>query len=143
MANFMIKKVFFFFCILTFSNCEENNLPANCLLQFPVNLTTDLNNPQLINVQTPGGFATLTGGSKGILLFNINGSKFVAFDTLCPQNDCNSPMSFEKGLVLKCACDDSEYSVHFGGLPQTDGFECPAREYKVSKIGSVIRINNF
>jgi hypothetical protein len=46
-------------------------------------------------------------------------------------------------LVLKCSCDESEYSVHFAGASQTAGFECPAREYKVSKMGSAIRISNF
>lgn len=139
----MIKKALLFICLFILLGCESNNLPANCLLQFPVNIATDLNNPQLINVQTPGGFANLVGGAKGILLFNINGSEFVAFDKLCPQNDCDAPMTFEKGLVLKCSCDNSEYSVHFGGASQTDSFECPARAYKVTKIGSVIRISNF
>jgi len=139
----MIKKVVFFACALAFFSCEGNILPANCLREFPVNINTDLNNPQLNNAQTPGGFADLSGGSKGILLLNINGSKFVAFDKLCPQNDCNAPMTFENGLVLKCSCDASEYSVNFGGAPQTEGFECPAIEYKVSKNGSAIRISNF
>jgi hypothetical protein len=139
----MIKKVVFFLWTLVFFNCEGNILPANCLREFPVNINTDLNNPQLNNAQTPGGFADLGGGSKGILLLNINGSQFVAFDKLCPQSDCDAPMTFENGLVLKCACDASEYSVNFGGAPQTDGFECPATEYKVSKNGSAIRISNF
>ena len=67
----------------------------------------------------------------------------VAFDKLCPQNNCTTPMTFERGIVLKCSCDESEYSVHFGGAPQTEGYECPAREYKVSKNGSAIRISNF
>ena len=139
----MIKKVFFFFITLIFFSCEGNILPANCLREFPVNINTDLNNPQLNNAQTPGGYADLSGGSKGILLLNINGSQFVAFDKLCPQSDCDAPMIFENGLVLKCFCDASEYSVNFGGAPQTEGFECPAIEYKVSKNGSVIRISNF
>ena len=139
----MIKKVVFFACTLAFFSCEGNILPANCLREFPVNINTDLNNPQLNNAQTPGGFADLNGGSKGILLLNINGSQFVAFDKLCPQNDCDAPMTFENGLVLKCSCDTSEYSVNFGGAPQTEGFECPAIEYKVSKNGSAIRISNF
>jgi hypothetical protein len=139
----MVKKVFFFVCILGFLSCEGNILPANCLRQFPVNINTDLNNPQLNSAQTPGGFANLSGGSKGILLLNVNGSQFVAFDKLCPQSDCDAPMTFENGLVLKCACDASEYSVNFGGAPQTEGFECPAIEYKVSKNGSAIRISNF
>jgi hypothetical protein len=139
----MLKKMLFILCLVALFSCGEHNLPAKCLRQFPVSLTTDLNNPQLINAQTPGGFANLIGGSKGILLFNINGTEFVAFDKLCPQNDCDTPMTFERGLVLRCACDEGEYSVHFGGAPQTDGFECPAREYKASKIGSAIRISNF
>ena len=139
----MIKKVIFFVCTLVFFSCEGNILPANCLREFPVNINTDLNNPQLNNAQTPGGFADLSGGSKGILLLNINGSQFVAFDKLCPQNDCDAPMTFENGLVWKCSCDASEYSVNFGGAPQTEGFECPAIEYKVSKNGSAIRISNF
>jgi len=141
--NYMIKKVLSSLCLLCILGCGENNLPANCLMQFPVSLNTDLNNPQLINAQTPGGFVNLIGGSKGILLFNINGSQFVAFDKLCPQNNCTEPMTFERGTVLKCSCDESEYRVHFGGAPQTEGYECPAREYKVSKNGSTIRISNF
>ncbi|WP_435416403.1 Rieske (2Fe-2S) protein [Polaribacter aestuariivivens] len=139
----MFKKIIFYISFLALLNCSENSQLANCLQSFPVNITTDLNNPQLINAQTPGGFANLTGGAKGILLFNVNGNTFVAFDKICPNTDCNSPMTFERGLVLKCSCDESEYSVHFGGAPQTDGAECPAREYRVTKIGSVIRISNF
>lgn len=140
----MIKNSFILICIFLLIGCTENNLPENCLrADLAINLTTDLNNPQLINVQTPGGSADLVGGAKGVLLFNINGSDFVAFDKICPQNDCDAPMTFENGLVLKCVCDKSEYSVHFGGAPQTDGFECPAREYRVLRNGSSIRITNF
>lgn len=140
----MIKKIIYFCCFLSVLSCSETELPANCIrVNLPLNLTTDLNNPQLINAQVPGGFADLNGGIKGVLLFNLNGRDFVAYDKICPQNDCDAPMTFEKGLVLKCSCDASEYSVHFGGAPQTDGFECPAREYRVLQSGSVIRITNF
>ncbi|QOD60241.1 phosphoribosylaminoimidazole carboxylase [Polaribacter haliotis] len=139
----MFKKIVFFISFLSLWSCSNNTPLENCLLNFPVNVTTDLNNPQLINAQTPGGFAELSGGAKGILLFNINGNTFVAYDRICPNTDCSTPMSFERGLVLKCSCDNSEYSVHFGGAPQTDGSPCPAREYRVTKNGSVIRISNF
>tara|TARA_B110000967_G_scaffold208473_1_gene260842 strand:+ start:7959 stop:8282 length:324 start_codon:yes stop_codon:yes gene_type:complete len=103
---------------------------------------TDLNNPALINAQTPGGFAELPGGVKGILLFNKNGKDFVAFDKLCPKNECETPMIFENRL-LECICHESKYSLDFGGGPQTDGFECPAIQYNVTKNGSSIRISNF
>ncbi|NVJ88288.1 MAG: phosphoribosylaminoimidazole carboxylase [Flavobacteriaceae bacterium] len=114
----------------------------NCIQSLPLNINTDLNNPQLINAQIPGGHANLNGGNKGILLFNKNGTEFAAFDKLCPVNDCNEPMIFENRL-LKCPCDNSTYSVDFGGAPQTDGYNCPAIEYQVIKNGSAIRITNF
>lgn len=138
----MIKKSIFLLAFFALVNCSTNQNLENCIQSLPLNLNTDLNNPQLINAQTPGGFAELNGGTKGILLFNKNGNEFVAFDKLCPANDCNAPMIFENRL-LKCSCDNSEYSVDFGGAPQTNGFQCPAIEYQVFRNGTALRITNF
>lgn len=139
----MIKKILFLFCSCLLLNCADTTNLENCIITLAIpGAVSDLNNPELINAQTPGGFAHLSGGRKGILLFNKNGSDFVAFDKLCPQNDCSSAMTFENRL-LKCSCDESKYSVDFGGAPQTEGFQCPAIEYRVTKIGSTVRISNF
>ena len=138
----MLKKLTYFFVFITLINCSSNENLVNCIQSLPLNINTDLNNPQLINAQIPGGHANLNGGNKGILLFNKNGTEFAAFDKLCPVNDCNEPMTFENRL-LKCPCDNSTYSVDFGGAPQTDGYNCPAIEYQVIKNGSAIRITNF
>lgn len=138
----MLKKIFFLLSICLFVNCSDTTNLANCIQSLPLNLATDLNNPALINAQTPGGFALLSGGNKGILLFNKNGSEFVAFDRLCPTNDCTTAMTFNN-RVLQCTCDESKYSVDFGGAPQTEGFQCPAIEYRVTKTGTTIRISNF
>lgn len=138
----MMKKIGFIICFSLFINCSDTTNLTNCIRSFNVSVNADLNNPSLINAQTPGGFADIPGGNKGILLFNKNGNDFVAFDKLCPQNNCTSPMIFENRL-LKCSCDESTYSVDFGGAPQTDGFECPAIEYRVTRNGSTIRISNF
>jgi len=141
----MYKKVVVFFCFILFIKCSDTSNLENCIRSVAnVSLVTDLNNPELINAQVPGGFAELSGGFKnsGIILFNTNGTDFVAFDRFCPQTDCDVPMTFENRL-LRCTCDDSTYSLDFGGAPQTDGFECPAIEYKVTTIGSTIRISNF
>ena len=110
----MIKKVLFFFSFFAFLNCSNNEDLNNCRQALPLNYTTDLNNPALINVLVPGGFVELTGGSKGILLGNVNGSEFIAYDKICPVGDCEDPMTFERGIVLKCACDKSEYGVGKG-----------------------------
>ncbi len=138
-----MKKVILLLVTILFFGCAGGTQVAPCLPNITLNVSTDLNNPSLINAQTPGGHAFLNGGSKGILLFNIDGTRFVAFDRLCPNNDCDAPMSFENGLTLKCSCDDSEYSVHFQGSPQTENNSCFAREYRVTKLGTSIRITNF
>ncbi|MAD96405.1 MAG: phosphoribosylaminoimidazole carboxylase [Flavobacteriaceae bacterium] len=132
------------FCLVfpLVTTCNTNADLLNCIRTLPLNLGKDLNNPDLINAQTPGGHALFPGGNRGILLFNKNGNDFVAFDRLCPANDCDQPMTFE-GRLLKCSCDDSAYSVDFGGAPQTEGFLCPAIEYRVIKNGSSLRITNF
>jgi nitrite reductase/ring-hydroxylating ferredoxin subunit len=139
----MLKKILFLLCFCLFINCSDTTNLANCIQTLPISgVVTDLNNPEMINAQTPGGFAELSGGRKGILLFNKNGNDFVAFDKLCPNSDCAAPMTFENRL-LKCSCDESKYSVDFGGAPQTEGFQCPAIEYRVTKNGTTIRISNF
>ncbi|WP_298782096.1 phosphoribosylaminoimidazole carboxylase [uncultured Polaribacter sp.] len=128
--------------LISLLSCSDNSALQNCIQTLPINIATDLNNPELINAQTPGGSANISGGNKGILLFNKNGTDFVAFDKLCPNDACTTPMTFENRL-LKCSCDQSTYSVDFGGAPQTDGFICPAIEYRVTKTGTTIRISNF
>ncbi|PQJ79670.1 phosphoribosylaminoimidazole carboxylase [Polaribacter porphyrae] len=138
----MIKKILFFGLTILLFSCSSNENLANCIRTLPLNLNTDLNNPQLINAQTPGGHADINGGTKGILLFNKNGNDFVAFDKLCPNNDCDNAMIFENRL-LKCTCDESTYSVDFGGAPQTDNAQCPAIQYQVFRNGTAIRITNF
>ena len=138
----MYKKILLLVGITMFINCSDTTNLTNCLRSPNLSITTDLNNPSLINAQTPGGFAELPGGIKGILLFNTNGTDFVAFDKLCPKNECAAAMTFEN-RVLTCSCHESSYSVDFGGAPQTNGFECPAIEYRVTKNGSRIRISNF
>ncbi len=141
----MIKKTLIFFSFLILLNCSSNDDLTNCIQSLPLNITTDLNNPQLINALVPGGFVELTGGSKGVLLMNVNGSEFIAYDKLCPADACSTPMTFDGSFTLKCNCDGSEYGVGkgIGGAPQTNGFICPAIEYRVIKNGSVLRITNF
>ena len=141
----MFKKIFFLSIFISFLNCTSNDNLAGCIRPADLSISSDLNNPQYINALVPGGSAEVNGGYKGILILNVNGSDFVAYDKICPVNDCNSPMTFERGIVLKCSCDDSEYGVGkgIGGAPQTAGFNCPAIEYRVTINGSAIRISNF
>ena len=141
----MLKKLLILVGFIFLTNCTTNENLANCIPTLPLNITTSLRNPELLNANVPGGVAHLTGGNKGILLMNINGTDFMAYDKLCPNGDCEQAMTFEKGIILKCPCDESEYGVgaNIPGTPQTPGFPCNAIVYRVVKNGEAIRITNF
>lgn len=142
----MLKKTFFIITVFTFFTCQNNTDLSACSQQFPLSLTKSLSLPELNGAQVPGGFSFLNNdGRKGILLLNVNGSDFVAFDLLCPNDFCDTPMTFDGGFTLECSCDGSKYGIGsgIGGAPQTNGFDCPAIEYQVLRNGNTIRIINF
>ncbi|EAR13200.1 phosphoribosylaminoimidazole carboxylase [Polaribacter irgensii 23-P] len=144
----MFKKILFVIAVLCFWDCSENNLPENCIRASSFSITKALNNPEFNQMRTVNGSAEILGGFQGIIVINAGLGRFIAYDKICPNNDCNSPMEYDqmnRPNILKCTCDNSEYGlgIGIGGAPQTPGFECPAIEYNVVKIGTSIRISNF
>ena len=139
-----MRKLLLLLTIAIFYSCEKNEV-LDLLPSLSVNISVDRNLPQYINLQTPSGWAYANGGLRGILVLNtgIGTPPFKAFDRACPNNDCPTPMDFDGSLKMKCACDDSEYSI-IDGSPQTSGHNQFAREYKVTVVGgTILNIRNF
>jgi hypothetical protein len=143
----MYKKILIFLLFFTLINCSENNLQENCIQPLSFSITRSLENPEFNKILTIGS-AEISGGFKGLLIINAGLNRFLAYDKICPNNDCNSAMIYDeinKPNILKCSCDESEYGlgIGIGGAPQTEGFLCPAIEYRVTKFGTSITISNF
>ncbi len=127
-----------------FFSCEKN-VTNDILPNVSVNVTINIDLPQYIDLQTPTGWAEITGGIKGILIQNtgIGNPPYKAYDRACPNNDCATPMVFDGSLKMKCPCDNSEYSI-IDGSPQTSGNIHFAREYRVNVLNSsTLNITNF
>jgi Rieske Fe-S protein len=143
----MIKKILISLLLMILICCTGENYPENCIRPASFSITKNATNPEFNQILTINGTAEILGGYKGILIINVGLNEYMAFDKICPNNDCNSPMTFDKTKlpVLKCECDGSEYGISkgIGGAPQTDGFFCFAIEYRVTKNGDAIRISNF
>ena len=101
--------------------------------------------PQYLNLQVPGGWAYTTGGIKGIIIYNVNGTTFKAFERSCPHlspSNCTQ-MTIEDSIKMKCPCDDSEFNI-LNGASLTQGITHSAREYLVTRTSSsTLRISNF
>ncbi len=137
-------RAYFYFLIFILVGACSDPAPNDLLPDTPVDITINLNNPEFNSAQIPGGWATISGGIKGILLYNKNGT-YVAFDRACPHlppASC-SAMTFD-GLLLTCPCDDSTFNIFNGGVSQTDGVNYSAREYHVQAVNSMsLRITNY
>jgi nitrite reductase/ring-hydroxylating ferredoxin subunit len=130
---------------LSCSNRTPDNNPN--LPNIPVNVTISLNSPSYINLQVPGGWAySDNGGIRGLIIYNLNGNDFVAFDRACPHlsptQNC-SQMTVDSGIKMICPCDQAEFNI-LNGAPLTAGINVSAREYRATLIGSnTLSITNF
>ncbi|WP_456463748.1 phosphoribosylaminoimidazole carboxylase [Lutibacter sp.] len=139
-----MRKLFLLLPFIMFFSCEKN-VTNDILPNVSVNVTINIDLPQYIDLQTPTGWAEITGGIKGILIQNtgIGNPPYKAYDRACPNNDCATPMVFDGSLKMKCPCDNSEYSI-IDGSPQTSGNIHFAREYRVNVLNSsTLNITNF
>ncbi|MGB0881288.1 MAG: hypothetical protein ACPGTO_12090, partial [Polaribacter sp.] len=118
-----MKKVFFtFIAILIFSNCTTDSQNNDVLPYVQINQSVDLSLPEFVNLNVPGGWAYGNGGIKGIIIYNINGTQFKAFERAAPhlQPSSCSQMVVENTIIMKCPCDDSEFQI-INGAPRTKG----------------------
>ena len=137
--------IFALFTLFTLSSCTNNNENNDILPNIPVNETINLSLPSYDNLLVPGGWAYASGGINGIIVYNINGDQFKAYERSAPHlpsSNC-SQMVVENNIRMKCLCDDSEFNI-LNGAPLTEGISYFAREYLVTNLnGTILQITNF
>ena len=140
-----MKKFLFLVSTILILGCTSNGVENDCFPFITVNESVNLDLPQFIDLQVPGGWAYTSGGLQGLIIYNINGVQFKAFDRSCPGQTISScsQMIVDPNLRIVCPCDDSEYNI-LNGAPLTEGSTCFANEYLVNNInGSLLRITNY
>ena len=140
-----MKKALLLLATILFFGCSQSRVNNDCFPFISVNETINLDLPQFIDLQVPGGWAYAPGGFQGLIIYNINGVQFRAYDRRCPGQNISScsQMIVDSNLRILCQCDDSEYNI-LNGQPLTDGVDCFAQEYLVENLnGSILRITNF
>ena len=110
----------------------------------PVNFTIYPNEVTYLNLNYPGGHEYLTGGVNGIVVFNIDGWSFSAFDRACPH-DWDDPDSWiwveDDGITLKCQKCGSLFNILDGSViigPST----YPLKQYYTKYDGWKLRVHS-
>src|SRR5690554_456102 len=84
-----------------------------------VDITLYLDLPEFANLVTPGGYATISGGSMGIVIYRRSEEEFSAFDRHCTHKVseyCRIHVDENTGITAICECCGSVFSI-YDGIP--------------------------
>jgi nitrite reductase/ring-hydroxylating ferredoxin subunit len=109
-----------------------------------VDFSININFPEYANLQVPGGWVYVTGGSQGIILYRKNQDEFVAMDRHCPyqpENFCRVTVDDTQVMARDTACCGSAYLLNGGSVvngPSSFGLSV----YNTSFNGTTLRVYN-
>jgi nitrite reductase/ring-hydroxylating ferredoxin subunit len=147
----VVKKIPYF-CLtlglLWLSSCGVKPLDRNpYLVDIRFQREFNLSLPLYSGLNYVGGSLLVEDvGINGILLFNLNGSSFLAWEATCPNHlpqNC-SKLKIE-GVLAVCSCENFQYSLATGQLLNpTESLELPQPLlfYQVQNYNGILRVTN-
>jgi len=66
-----MKKFLFLVSTILILGCTSNSVVNDCFPFITVNESVNLDLPQFIDLQVPGGWAYTSGGLQGLVVFNL------------------------------------------------------------------------
>ena len=110
----------------------------------PMDISINVNNPAYADVAVPGGWAYLSGGSQGLIVYRASNDQFVVMDRHCPYQPaefCRVFVDDTEIIARDTACCHSAFSIVDGTV-----IEGPAalnlQRYNSSFNGTTLRIYN-
>jgi nitrite reductase/ring-hydroxylating ferredoxin subunit len=140
-----MKLRFIFLFVVLIISCKKNkNLHPVPNQSF--DFTIDLTLPSYADLNGVGGYAFVTGGSKGIIVYRRSIDEYIAFDRHSPADvdgSCATALTpnSDNFLVLEDACNNAEFSLYDGSAIANSEFGL--RQYMaIWDGGQVLRIFN-
>ncbi|MEK9740548.1 MAG: hypothetical protein VW262_05115 [Flavobacteriaceae bacterium] len=136
--------------VLFFSliSCGKKPLERNPFLpEVRFQREIDLSLPLFNGLSFVGGSILLNDiGFNGVILFNLNGSTFLAWEATCPNH---VPKSCSKlslsGVLSECSCEGFQYSLATGIIINPSETLSPPQNllyYQVEEYNGILRISN-
>ena len=148
----VIKKIIFICLIqlgfLLVYNCSERPIDRNpYLVDIRFQREFNLSLPLYSNLNYVGGSLLIEdAGINGIILFNLNGSSFLAWEATCPNH---LPRSCSKlgieGVLAVCDCESFQYSLATGQLLNPSKELSPPQPllfYQVQNYNGILNVMN-
>ena len=136
-----------FFLLLSCSS-DDNGQRNPFLNEVSFQIEANLNLPQFDDIRFAGGSVYVNqGGIRGVIIFNLNGSTFLAWEASCPNQAPNSCSTMEaSGGLATCPCDGLQYSLGTGSpIPDAETGEAsqyPLLNYSARLSGNSVFVSN-
>jgi len=130
-----------------FINCESDDRIENPFLpNVGVNFTVNLNLPQFSSLEFPGSteIINIDGvGIKGVIVHNVNGDLFTAYELSDPNHVPNScSAQTVSGIISTCGCEDKNSYNIITGQPSSGDLQYGLKAYRIVKQGNTLIITN-
>jgi len=129
--------------LLFVAGCKKED-PQPQIPEVYVNFFINPNSTEYLELNAPGGWVYVTGGYRGILLYRLTMSEFLAFERTCPYDPEHSGARVEveeSGATCVCPVCSSKY-ILLDGSP----FEGPSpylmKQYRTTYDGTLLYVYN-
>ncbi len=121
------------------SRCNRNRF----IPYVPVDFEINLNLPAYQALTAPSGWLTVSGGSRGILIYRLNMDEFIAYDRHSTYDvDASCQIAVEDdNIILTDPCSGSQWLIIDGSVVQGPA-ELPLQRYQTFWMPPVLRIVN-
>jgi nitrite reductase/ring-hydroxylating ferredoxin subunit len=140
-------KVIFSTCmvLLIFSGASCKKDGDDRVPNVPVDITLNLNNPSFIGLSVVGGWAYITGGSRGIIVYRNAPEEFVALDRHCPyevENRDKVDVDDSNILAADTVGCGSRFVITDGSITQGPA-QFPLTQYQTTYNGTINQLRIF
>lgn len=128
--------------LLTFSACDRSNRSG--IPYVPVNYQLTVSNPEFAPLLAVGGFVTIAGGSKGIIIYRFSPEEFRAYDRHCTylvDDNCRVTMDNTDITAVDTECCDSKFLI-IDGAPIAGPAAIGLQQYNTNFDGNTLFIFN-
>ena len=141
-----IRNVLLFLVLIL--GCSKDTIQRNPYLadiRFQRNLNLSL--PLYNQLNFVGGSILIPDiGIKGVIIFNLSGNTFLAWEATCPNHIPESCSKLDiSGVLAECSCEDFQYSLATGQLLNPNETLNPPRDllfYQIQNFNGILRVSN-
>ena len=139
-------KIFFTLIILIAFNIscgDKNTVVPHVYVHFEL----DLNQADMQDLISIGGYVFVTGGHRGIVIYHNSVDEFSAYNRSCtyhPNEECRVGDSDKWGTLI-CDCCDSEYFLFNDAIPIKEPATIALQKYRVTynQGAQILTVTNY